>query len=899
MRLVSRLWSLWRNVVHHERLERELDEEIRSMHELLSDEQLAAGLPDAAARRIATLELGGVEQVKEHVRERRAGAAIESVFLDIAYAYLTLRRSPGFAMTAILTLALGIGSATLIFSIIYSIFLKPLPIAEPDRVVAVARVTSSGIGVTSSHSFPDYRDLERRNTTFAGLAAFFQVSMTLETGRDIVRETPVVVTGNYFEVLGAQPLLGRLLTPEDDRDGADATIVLSYDFWTTAYHADPAVLGTTIRVLASRALSANGVSEEKTYTVVGVAPKEFYGTDVSIRPPAWIPVHAFLPEARLAARQPPGPACTILGRLKDRVSREAAQSNLMTIANDLAREYPATDAGYRVLVTDVESRLNTPQIRAFASGVLLLAGLVLLAATASVATALTARTIDRHREIGIRISLGAGRLRVIRMVLVEALVIAGVSGAIAYGMAWWTTHLLSQLSIPVLGLPVQVDVHPDARVFLVAVIVSMLASVGATIAPGRLIVALDPNHTLKGLQGPLSGRRWAARDLLTVAQVIFSCVLMAACLVSIVGMRRALFVPIGFDAKRVAAVTLDFDVAKYTPEQQSLFMQRAADEVRRLPAVVNVAYARELPLTGAFTLRFVVPEGRTPAVQPSPLAVLYSVTPDYFRTMGIRRLAGRDLDVRDTSKALVNEAFVRQVLGSAPAIGTHVTFGNGGNSAASGPKVSLEIVGVVAGGKYVSLAESSQPAIFTPFSDAPFGRPTMVVRTSGSAASIAPTVGRTIATMDPRLPVLNVGSLDQLIAPSLLPNQAAAIVLTAFGVLGLLLAMTSIHGVVSYTISRRRWEIGLRVALGASRVRVIGLVLGRVAVISATGIALGVLGTVGLTGVLGHIVYLASSAEPIVLGGVTAMMLLAVAIALTGPIARSLRIEPAVALKSQ
>jgi predicted permease len=531
--------------------------------------------------------------------------------------------------------------------------------------------------------------------------------------------------------------------------------------------------------------------------------------------------------------------------------------------------------------------------------VLFLAGLVLLAAIASVATALTARTIDRHREIGIRISLGAGRIRVIRMVLVEALVIAGVSGAIAFGMVWWTTHVLSQLSIPALSLPVLVDVHPDARVFLLAVIVSILASVGATIAPSRIIAALDPNHTLKGLPGLTSGRRWAARDLLTVAQVIFSCVLMAACLLSIVGMRRALIVPLGFDADRVAAVTLDFDVATYTPEQQTLFMQRAADEVRRLPAVVSVAYARELPLTGAFTLRFVVPEGRTPALQPQLLALLYSVTADYFRTMGIRRLAGRDLDVRDTSKALVNEAFVRQVLGSAPAIGTHVTFGNGGNSAASGPKVSFEIVGVVAGGKYVSLAESSQAAIFTPFSDAPFGRPTMVVRTSGSAASMAATVGRTIATLDPRLPALNVGSLDQLIAPALLPNQAAAIVLTAFGVIGLLLAMTSIHGVVSYTISRRHWEIGLRVALGASRARVIGLVLGRVVVISGAGVAVGILVTVALTGVLSHIVYLASSAEPIVLGGVTAVMLFAVATAMAGPTARSVRIEPTVALKSQ
>ncbi len=485
------------------------------------------------------------------------------------------------------------------------------------------------------------------------------------------------------------------------------------------------------------------------------------------------------------------------------------------------------------------------------------------------------------------------------MVLIEALVIAVVGGTIALWMVWWTTSVLSQLSIPALNLPVQVDVHPDARVFLVATVVSMFASVVAAIAPGRTVATMDPYRALKGIPGFLSGRRWAIRDLLAVAQVVFSCVLMAACLLSLVGMRRALALPLGFDAERVAAVTLDFDVAKYNGEQQRVFMERAADEVRRLPGVEAVAYARDLPLTGTFTFRFVLVEGQPSAAQPPPLVVLYSVTADYLKTMGIHRLAGRDLDVRDTSKALVNETFVRQILQSAPAIGTRVAFGNASGGAPLGSKMAIEIVGVVANSKYTSLAESSQPAIFTPFADTPFGRPTMAVRASGSPSSMAATVRRTIVTLDPRLPVLNVGSLEQLMAPALLPNRAAAITLTAFGAIAMLLALTGIHGVVSYTVSRRRREIGVRVALGASRARVIGLVLGRIAVLSGTGLVLGVLATVALARVLGQIVYLASSAEPIVLGGVTVVMLLVVAVALPGPTLRSLRIEPMLALRSE
>jgi predicted permease len=610
-----------------------------------------------------------------------------------------------------------------------------------------------------------------------------------------------------------------------------------------------------------------------------------------------MPLHALMPEGRLAARQLPGPSLFVFGRLKHGISREAAQSNLTPIVNDLAREYPATGAGFQVRITDIRSRVGTSEIRAFASAMLFLAGLVLLTACVSIATGLTARTMDRHREIGIRISLGAGRFRVMRLMLIEALVIAGVSGTIALGMVWWATRVLSQLSVPI-DPPMQVDVHPDARVFLVATVVSILVSVVATVAPSRVIATLDPNHALKGLAGSISGRRWATRDLLTVAQVVFSCVLMAASILSIVGMRRALAMPLGFDADRVATVTLDFDVAKYTQEQQWLFMERAAHDVRRLPGVEGVAYVGGLPLGLLQSLISAFPEGRPPDVQPATPVAQYPITEDYFRTMGIRMVDGRDLSARDTDKAVVNEAFVRQILHSTPAIGTRVTLGNlsGG---VSGQKKSVEIVGVVVDGKYISLAESSRAAIFTLLYDSPWGRPIMVVRASEPPSSMAATVRRSIANLDPTLPVRNVGSAEQLIAPAFLPNRAAAFTLTSFGVVALVLAMTGIHGVVSYAVSRRRWEIGVRVALGASRVRVISLVLGRIVVISGTGIALGVVSTVALARVLQQIVYLASSDEPMLLGMVTVTMLVVVAGALVGPTIRSLRIEPMIALRSE
>jgi predicted permease len=881
---MKRLWGRRR------RSDADLDDEIAAHFNMAVADRLERGQTREEAEHAACVEFGNVTRTKEAVREVWGRRLIDELITDVRYACRTLSRAPAFAVAAVLTLALGIGISTLVFSIVNGVLLRPLPIPDPTRLVFVERVVDADGIATRPYAYGEYRESQARNLTLEGLAGFTQFPVAFETSTGVSREMPAFVTGNYFEVLGVRPFLGRLLTPDDDHDGAAAVVVLDYDFWTGAFHRDRTILGSSIRLTAGRA--AAGLAD-RPFTVVGIAPQGFHGLDQSVRLPAWMPLHSMMPEARLVSRQP-GPTLVMFGRLKPGVSREAARGNFAMIAGDLAREYSRADSHARVLIrNDVGWMRNWPVLREFASAMLVLAGFVLLAACASVATGLTVRTIDRHREIGIRLSLGASRFRVVRLVLIEVLVIAAVSGLLAITIVSGTTPMVSHLVVPS-DPPIQVDVHPDATVFLLATAVSILGSAIAATAAARAIAGIDPNQALKGLGGLLSTRRWTARDVLTGAQVVFSCVLMAACVLSLVGLRRALAVSLGFDVDRVATVTMDFDVAKYSREQQRMFMERAIEEVRRLPGVEAATYVGGLPLGLARNLVYAVPAGQPLDASDAPLP-LYPITADYFRTMGVRVLEGRELNVQDTGKAVVNEAFVHQILQSNRAVGVRVSLGNVYFRSATNQ--SLEIAGVVADGRYLSLSESHQPAIFTPLYDTPFGRPTMAVRTLGRPAALAVTVRRTIAALDPELPMRNVGSASELIAPAFLANRAAAALLTVFGIVALLLAIASIHAVVSYAVSKRRREISVRVALGAARARVVGLVAGRVLAVSAAGIVVGVLATLALRRVLQQIVYQASSDEPVVLGGVTVVMLFAIAIALVVPAIRSVRIEPMEALR--
>ncbi len=806
---------------------------------------------------------------------------------DLLYALRTLRRSPGFAVVAILSLALGIGANTLVFSVVNALVLKPLPIAKPERVVFVQPEGRGG-----SLSFPNYRDLRDRNVTFDGLVGYRISPMNIDAsgaGGGALRAWGYLATGNYFDVLGVAPAFGRVFHASDDRQPGDAPlVVLSYDYWTSHFAADPAIVGRAIRI------------NRLPYTVIGVAPRGFRGTERFYRPDVWVPM---MMQAQIEIGNPwlenrATSNTWIAGGLKPGVTPAVALANLNAVAAAIAREHPQSDEGLRLKLASpgfVGDALGQP-VKAFTLGLLALAALVLLVACANLASVLAARGADRQRELAIRISIGAGRGRIVRQLLTESVLLAALGGAAGCGLATIGARALSAWRAPI-DLPMQFDVAVDPAVLLFACIVSLCAGVLFGVAPARRASTVDPNTAIRdGHDARASRGAWPLRDLLVGVQVAVCFVLVAACLLSLRGLQQALTMPLGFDPRGVSMVGFELGLGGYSTEEGKRFQQRALAAVERLPGVAAAAYGNSLPLSiDQSSTRIHAIEESTARASDMPRAVRYEVSPAYFRTLGIRQLQGRDIDWRDTADrprvAVVNETFARSILHTRDAIGRRVRYG--------WSDVPIEVVGVVENGKYQSLTESSQSVIFVPMMQSYNTTTTMLARSAVPPEQMVAGIRQAIAALDPQLPLYGTGSVEQMLGFVLFPNQVAAVALTAFGLLGIMLAATGIHGTVAYAVSRRRREIGIRLAVGAPAASVLRLVLGRMMMIIAAGAAAGSLLALAAGRMLSRVVYQASPHEPITFIAVGAILLAAGAVSCWVPARRSLRIEPMIALRPE
>ena len=856
----------------------ELDAHV-AMH--IEDNTRAGMTPDQAGRE-ARLALGGIEQTKERYRDRRSLPWLDQFEQDVRYAVRVVRRSPGFAVVAVLSLALGIGANTLVFSIVNALVLAPFPVDRPEQVVFVQGGASDGIG----QSFPNYRDLRDRNTTFDGLLGYRLSPMNVEWTAGPERAWGYFATGNYFEVLGLRPAVGRFFRADEDRQVGTAPLaVLSYEAWHAHFSGNPSIVGQTIRI------------NRFPFTIVGVAPAGFHGLEHVFRPELWVPM-MMQPQI-----EPGSPWLEsrrafnvwLAGRVKAGVSSAAAEANLNAIGAELARQYPNENEGFRLKLTRpglVGDLLRTP-VQAFTFGVLGLAALVLVTACTNLAGTLAARSADREREIAVRLSLGAGRGRIVRQLLTETLLLALIGGAGGGAMAVLVSGTLSRWR-PFTDLPVQLDVHADLRVFLFALVISMLAGVAFGLAPARQASRTDPHAALKGDGRMMGRRRWALRDVLVSVQVAICFVLVAACLLSLQGLRQALTMPIGYQPKGVSMVGFDLSLARYTLERGKTFQQQALATVRRLPGVESAAYSSSLPLFLNHSTNTVFSEEQAPRGNGRDVEH-YSVSPGFFQTLSIPLRRGRDIEWRDTSEAprvaIVNETFARQILRSSDPIGRRFRYGRAGRL--------IEVVGVVGDGKYRTLTESAQPAVFDPTIQISNLATILLVRSSVPTEAVVSAMRKAIAALDPALSLYDVGSVEQAIGITLFPNRAAAVALSAFGLFAIVLAMTGIHGVVAYAVARRRREIGIRIAIGATPCDVLRLVLGRIARLLTAGATAGFALTL-LTGpLLTHVVYLASPHEPSVLVSVCALIVLVGFAACWGPARRSLRIAPMAALRAE
>jgi len=878
------------------RWESELDEELRLHLEYRADDLVRGGLAPAAAARQARLELGAGETWKEQCRAALGLRWLDQLRQDLRFAARMLRRSPAFTAVAVLSLALGVGANTVAFSVVDSLLLKPLAIASPASVFTVEDRRFP------SQSFPNYRDLRDRSSTFAGLAAYRMAPMGVETADGARRVWGYLATGNYFDLLGIKPLCGRFFHAEDDRrPGASPFAVLSHACWRNRFAGDPRIVGKTVRI--------NSLS----YSVLGVAPPEFHGTEVFYWPEIWVPMmmqpqiegHSWLDQRATFN-------CMVIGRLGPGVTPVRAAADLRTLGADLAHEVPAWNEGLSLRLARpglVGNALRDPT-RAFTGGVLALAGLVLLAACANLASLLAARAADRHRELAIRLSIGAGRGRIVRQLLAESALLALLGGAAGCALAALLLRLLTQWRAP-FDFPVRFEVAPDIRVFAFALAASMVSGLLFSIAPARQTLSADPNQALKGGpaggleprrtprgRGPRPARpaiRWPVRDLLLAAQMALCCLLVTACLVALRGLARTLETPLGFEARGVAVASLDLGLAGYDLRRGAAFQRRALDAMSRLPGVTAAGYGNSLPLSIDQSSN-VVFRAETTDLRPSQgkTATVYQVSPGYLRALGARLLAGRDFtwhDDRGTPLvAIVNQTFARQVLGRANAVGMRFRAGQG---------PLIEVAGQVADGRYVSITEEPRPAFFRPILQQPNGTTVLVLRSALPPGEAARQLQQAIAGLDPRLPISGLGSLQQMLGFVLFPARAASVALGAFGLLALMLAATGIYGLASYAVSRRTREIGIRVAVGARPPQVLRFVLGRTALLlgvgSATGLALGF----GATKLLVSIVYLASPHDPVVLAG-AAFVMVAVGVAAAGaPAHRALAIDPVRALRQE
>ena len=802
---------------------------------------------------------------------------------DFKYALRQLRRAPSFAMTAVVTLALGIGANVVAFGVLNAVLLKPLDVPQPEGLYNVEQKQGD-----NSQSYPDYVDFRSRNRTFSDMAVYRLQDAGLSTGTATYKTWYYKVSGNYFDLLGAHPLRGRFFHESDEHGPNSAPyIVLSEQFWRRNFGADLNIAGTKVEI------------NKHPFTVIGVAPWQFHGNDLFIWPDFWMPiVEGTDYEGTDFLTWRGNHNLWVLGRLKPGVAPRQASDDLNGVARELAKQYPTTDEGLgaRLVKPGLMGDVLGGPAQSFIAGIMALAMLVLLAACTNLASLFAARTADRGRELAIRIAVGSSRWHVLRQLVTEAVLVAVLGGALG---TVFSSALLKALTRwrPITGFPIHVTVNADARVYLAALLLSVGSGVVFGLVPLPQVWATSSAQLIKsGAAGTEVRRRFTLREILLGIQIALCTLLVTASFVALRGMQRSLHAPLGFVAQGATLAVTDLHMGGYKDVAGVQVQKRMIDEVGQIPGVESVGTIDETPLgTGGSTTR-VYRQGTTDLRPSNSIfgAQYYSMSPGYLAAAGTHLLVGRDFGWQDNDKApkvaIVNERFARLMFGSvASAVGSRF---------ATGDKACCEVVGVVEDGKYGTLTEEPQAAMFFPFEQSPDSDTTLVVRSRMAEAEMAPKIGRVLAGIDPALP-FGIYSWTSGLALMLFPARVATACLGVMGLLAAMLAVTGVFGLAMYSVSKRIREFGIRVALGALPRSVMRSALGRTLILLLSGSAAGlVLGALA-SRLLAQIVYKATPRDPVVFAGVTVTMTLLGLIATWIPARRALRIDPARLLREE
>ncbi len=811
---------------------------------------------------------------------------------DLRYGARILLKTPGFTAVAILTLALGIGANTAIFSMIDAVLLKMLPVKDPEQLVVLNNATSTGER-GPGFSYPMFQDLRDRSQVYADIFTYDGVALNLSGSGQTERVSGELVSGNFFAVLGVKPFLGRIFSDDDNKtSGGHPVAILSYNFWKRRFAGDPGLVGKTIHL--------NGYP----FTVVGISPPGFFGVEVGSSPAVWVPMMMQPQVSGFADRlhQRNNFWVEIMARLKPGVSEQQAQVAIDLFGRQINQEAPGISPRLRDFLLKQRIQLGPASRglsslrRQFRQPLLILmgvVGLVLLIACANIANLLLARAAARQKEIAVRLALGASRFRMVCQLLTESVLLALLGGLLGLLFAFWATDfLLNFMSQARFTL----ELHPDYRVLGFNLCVAVLTGILFGLAPA--IQATRPNmiEALKNeIPTLISGRsRFELRKVLVVSQVALSLLLLIGAGLFVRTLQNLKGVDLGFTADKVLLLSMNPGQNGYSPDQSRNFYSQVLDRVKSLPAVQSASYA-DMPLLGGAWVDGISVEGNQPSTGQDMSTSAKKVEPMFFETMGIQLLMGRDFSALDGASApkvaIINETIARDFFGNDNPIGRRIGVGTN--------NPDREIIGVIKDTKYGGLKKRVPRTVYVPFAQsvAMSAERTLHVRTAGEPKNLIAAIRHEVETLDKNLPVYNVRTFTELVAESIFQERLIARLSSFFGLLALLLASIGLYGVIAYSVVRQTREIGIRIALGARAGDVLKLVVRQGMVLALIGLGVGLVGAWALTRVMKTLLFEVSATDPVTF--VSAPLLLAVvaSMACYVPARRATKVDAMIALR--
>ena len=816
---------------------------------------------------------------------------------EIRYALRTLRKNPGFTITAIVSMALAIGASSAIFSLNDSVLLRPLPVADPSGLVTLRPVeptlSSSTVNFSSGMSYADFVDFREKNQSFRDLTAYQLVPAGF--ARDAKTQPQLklgfLATGNFFQLLGVEPKLGRGFRPEEDQvPGRDHVVVLSYDLWQQELGADPGIIGRNVRLAGSD------------YTVIGIAPESFTTMDLFVRPAFFIPVAmgpALLRDEHILtdrARR----GFDVKGRLKPGLSLRAADDETAALARSLEQTYPATNRGFGAAVrTEMQVRTETrPAVLALVSSSFGLVGVVLLIACANVANLMLAKGRARAREVAVRLAIGASRRQIIRQLMIESLLIALAGGALGLLIADYAVQVFSTLEV-ISDASVRIAIQLDRRVLFFTTLVSVLSAVLFGLVPALRATKTELVADIKA--GSVSTnderrRRFFGQRALVIVQIAGSFIVMMAAAQIYRGVAEVLAAHPGFRRDHILTARFDPSLAGYNASQVTQFYKALINRSTEVPGLKSAALGSNLPLTSFCCLRkSVIPDGYQFAPGQKAISVLENTVDEhFFATLGVSILNGRGFlptDQNDSPRvAVVNETFARKYLGENP-IGKRIWLDD-----RNGP--SVEVVGVAITGKYISINEAPTDFLYLPFSQNPQSRMSLIAESAGEPALLAGSVKELVGSIDPSLAVFSVHTMENVFYQGVKGLNLASEALASAALIGFFLALVGLYALMAYQVARKTREIGIRMALGAERLQVMRMILTQAGTIAALGITIGF----ALTMASGRALTMGRAAnafDPVLFVSIPLGLLLTTLLAAAVPALRAARIDPREALRQE